>query len=882
MKQLRAWILRFRGLFGGDHERKDFAAEIESHLQMHIDDNLRSGMTAEEARRDAMIKLGGVEAVREAHSAQNTVPFLESFFQDIRFALRQLLRNPGFTFTAVLMLTLGIAASTAIFSFVDATLIKPLPYNDPNRLVHVTESIAVFPRANLSYFDYLDWKKQNQVFGALEVFNDRGFMMSTASGPELVRGTRVSAGFLKTLGVAPVIGRDFYQGEDHPGAPGALLLSYESWQTRFGGRKDVLGQSITLNDAPMQVIGVLPRGFHFAPTGNTEFWVPLQPNNQCEQRRSCHDLEGIARLKDGVSVETARANMKSIAAQLEGQYPDSNAGQGASVEPLYEVIVGDVRPILLTLLAGAGLLQLIACVNVVSLLLVRFESRRREIAVRGALGASAARLVRQFITESLVLVSMGAVFGIVTAALTMNVLLRLVSKDMMFQMPYLLGIGMNTHVVTFAIGVALVAAALFSVAPIVRLSSNDLREDLNESSRGASGMLWRRFGSNLVVVELAVAMVLLVGAGLLAKSFYRLLHVDLGFEPNHLASLSVSAPDAGYSKSEQQVALAREVENRLRQLPGVTSVGLTSTLPVNGNGNTNWIRMVGKPFNGEHNEVNHRDVSASYFPTLKTTLLRGRYFREDEDASKPNVVIINQAFAKKYFLGEDPVGQKIGDTELSPQSLREIVGVIDDLRESTLDSETIPSEYVPFNQSPDTYFNVVIRASQREDLLLPSVVTAIRGISGSLGTLGETTMSTRIATSQTAYLHRSSAWLVGGFAGMALLLGLVGLYGVIAYSVSRRTREIGVRIALGAQKRSVYQMILNEAGRLTVVGILAGVICSLIATTLMKKLLFGVRSWDIATLALVAVVLGLSGVAASFLPARRAASVNPIEALRVE
>ena len=882
MRYLRAWTQRLLGTLPNEQLRREFSDELECHLQLNIDDNIRSGMTPEQARREAMIKLGGVERTKQAYSEQSTIPFLETLMQDTRFAIRQLSRNPGFTFTAILMLALGMGASMAIFSFVDATLIKPLPYKDPNRLVHVTEKIAVFPRANLSYLDYLDWKQQNQVFTSLDVFAGRGFMLTTPNGPELVSGSRVSDGFFRTLGVVPILGRDFYTGEDLASAPNAVIISYAAWQKRYGGRSDVIGQSVTLSGNPTTIIGVLPQNFHFAPRGDAQFWAALHASGSCDLRRSCHNMYGVARLKDGVSVQTANANMKSIAEQLERQYPDTNRGQSAIVEPLYEVIVGDIRPILLVLLSGAGLLLLIACVNVMSLLLVRFENRKREIAVRGALGASTARLIRQFITEALVLVAAGTLFGLGAAAGAMELLHRMVSKDMLFRMPYLNEIGMNLHVLVFGFAVAMLAAILFSIAPVLRLSPAEIRDGLNDGGRSASGNMWRKFGANLVVVELAVAMVLLVGAGLLGKSFYRLLHVDLAFEPDHLATLGISVPSTKYSKDEQAAALGREVVNRIRSLPGVTSAAITSILPVSGNGNTDWIRIVGKPYNGEHIEVNEREVSPEYFTTLKASLLQGRFFTDDDNMSKQRVMIINRSFARKYFPGEDPIGKMVGDTELSAKSLKQIVGVVDDLRESSLDSDTFPAEYLPFDQSPETFYFVIARTPQPEQTLLTEIAATIRQIDPEIGTTGEATMNQRINESQTAYLHRSSAWLVAGFAALALLLGLVGLYGVIAYSVSRRTREIGVRMALGAQRMSVYQLVLSEAGRLAVLGVAVGVICSIVAAAMMGKLLFGVKSWDVATLSSVAVLLTVSALLASYIPARRAASVNPVEALRTE
>jgi macrolide transport system ATP-binding/permease protein len=807
---------------------------------------------------------------------------MNGLLHDLRYALRQLRKSPGFACTAILILTLGMCASVAIFGFVDAALIKPLPYANPTRLVEVTESVAIIPRANLSYLDYLDWKKLNQVFSSMDVHDDADYLLRTPTGTDPVSGARVSDGFFRTLGVTPLLGRDFYSGEDLPAAPQTVILSYTTWQERFGGRKNIIGEAVTLSGIPYTIVGVLPQDFQFAPRGNAEFWTTLHPTDQCSLRRSCHDLTGVGRLKDGVSVAAALADMKTIARQLEMQYPDDNRDQGASVIPLSEAIVGDIRPMLLVLLSGAGLLLLIACVNVSSLLLVRTEGRKREIAVRGALGASRARLLRQFVTEGFVLVAAGSVLGLVAAHAAMQILTRLISKDRMASMPFLQGLRLNLHVLVFAAAISLLAAALFSLAPIARLPLTKLREGLTEGGRGYAGTVWRRFGANLVAVELAIAVVLLVGAGLLGKSFYRLLHVDIGFQADHLATLQVELPDTSYKKDEQQAAAGRQIVSRISSLPGVTSVGISDVLPVSFNGNTTWIRILNRPYHGEHNEVNQRDVSSAFFTTLQAKLLRGRFFTEADDASKPRVVMINETLAKRYFSGEDPIGKKIGDTGLSPKSITEIVGVVEDVKDGSLDSEIWPAVYYPSNQSPDTFFSVVVRTSQSEKSLLPALVAAIHEIDPGIGTLNEATMAGRINDSPSAYLHRSSAWLVGSFAALALLLGVVGLYGVIAYSVTQRTREIGVRMALGAQRSSVYQLIMKEAAWLAGAGIAAGLVCSIAAATLIRGLLFGVRSWDAATFIAVSVLLAVSALLASYIPARRAAKVDPIVALRYE
>jgi macrolide transport system ATP-binding/permease protein len=884
MKQLRAALRRCLGMFSAGRREQEFASEIAGHLQMHIDDNLRAGMTMEDARRDALLKLGGLEKTRQAYRERGTAPFFETLWQDLRFALRQLGKNPGFTVTAVLMLSLGIAASVAIFAFVDAALLKPLPYPDAKSLVDVTESVAFLPHANLSYPDYLDWKRMNHSFGSLDAYQGTGYLLNSPSGVEPVAGERVTDGFFHTLGVAPLLGRDFYAGEDLLSAPRTVILSYAAWQRRFGGRKDIVGQSVSMSGIPYTIVAVMPDSFEFAPHNNADFWTTMHAGSQnsCDLRRSCHGLVGVGRLKDGVSVQAALSDVAAIAQQLEKQYPDSNRGQGASVHLFSEVIVGPIRPILLILLAAAALLLLIACVNVASLLLVRSESRKREMAVRGALGASPIRLARQFVTESILLVSLSTALGLASASFASQVLLRLIPKDTLQHMPYLRGLGLNLHVLLFAAAIAFFATAIFSLTPILHLSFSDMREGLTEGSRGSAGILWRRVGANLTVLELAIAVVLLVGAGLLGKSFYHLLHVELNFQPDHLATLLVALPETTYAKDEQVVAISKQLVDRVSALPGVVSVSATSMLPVSGNGNTEWVRFVGREYNGKHNEVNERDVSANYFTVLKTKLIKGRFFNQDEDGTKPKVVILNQAFVRQYFPDQDPIGQRMGDTTLSPKSIKEIVGVVDDLHEASLDGEVQPAVYFPTGQNPDSDFNLIVRTSQDEKALLPAIVSAIHQVDPGIGMSDESTMMLHINESQTAYLHRSSAWLVGGFATLALLLGTIGLYGVIAYSVSQRTREIGVRMALGAQREMVQRMVLKEGGRLAVVGVGLGLVCSLAATLLLRSVLFGVQTWDVGTLGGAALLLAAAALLASYLPARRAASINPVDALRAE
>jgi macrolide transport system ATP-binding/permease protein len=869
------WVFVRRERFHGDLEE-----EMAFHREQKEKELRDSGLSAEDARHAAKREFGNDLKLRE--ESRDVFGFWwETTLQDFRFALRQLRKNVGFTCTAILVLALGMAASTAIFAFVDAALIKPLPYRDTSRLVGVFESIEIFPQSNLSYPDYLDWKKRNTSFVSLEAYTGNNPILTTSSGAEAERTGRVSDGFFRALGVSPILGRDFYAGEDLPSAPRSVMLTYATWQRRYGGKAGVIGQTITLDGAPNVIVGVLPKDFHFAPVAPADYWETLHASGECDVRRSCHGMYGVARLKDGVTLQAALADVTSIAKQLEKEYPDSNRGQGAALAPLTEVIVGNIRPILLVLLSGAALLLIIASVNVASLVLVRSESRRREIAVRSALGASPSRLIRQFVTEGLVLVFAASALSLALATVTMRLLVSLIPAGMLDSMPFLHNLGLQPRVLVFAAVISLLAALLFSLTPAMRLASPEMRQDLAEGSRGSAGTTWRRLGSKLVMLEIATAVVLLVGAGLLGKSLYRLLHVEIGMRPDHLATLEVLAPNNPYEKDEPAVALGRRVLRETTSLPGVQSAALTSLIPVTTWGNTTWFRVIGHPWHGEHNEVPERDVSADYFATIGSKLVRGRYFRDDEDKSKPLVAIINQQLAKEYFAGEDPIGKQI--IFLRDNSVpMEVVGIVEDIKEGQLDTPNHSTLYIPFNQDPSNGFILVARTSQAEQTLLPLLAEVMRKVDPGITTLNGSTMNDYINHSFATYLHRSSAWLVGGFAFLALLLSVVGLYGVIAYSVSQRTREIGVRIALGAQPGKVYEMILREAGGLAIAGIASGLVCAVGAAALMRKMLYGTQSWDVPTLVGVAVVLAIAALVASFLPARRAASVDPVEALRME
>jgi predicted permease len=857
----------------------DLSEEIRLHIEERTEQLMREGMSRKEARQTALRAFGNRTVLEEQSREVWQWPLLESIGSDVHYAFRQLFKARGFAATALVAMALGIGAAVAIFAFVDNALIRPLPYKDPSRLAVIFGSIPLGPKFHLSFPDYYDLKKNNKVFSSFEVYDTNGFMLTTPAGAVQAPGARVSAGFFRTLGIAPVLGRDFVAGEDTHTAPRTVILSYGAWQKRYGGRQDVLGKTVTLDGAANTVVGVLPQSFNFAPAEPAEFWTAEHDEGPC---RGCHWLFGLGRLKDGVTLEAAQADMTTIAQQLAKQYPNSNRNQGAAVFPLSDVVLGDIRPILLLMMGGAGLLLLIAGVNVSSLLLVRTQSRLREIAVRGALGASRRRLLRQFVTEALVLAVASTVLGVAVASAAMRLLTWLVPTDILAGMPYLQGLHLSLPVIGFAVAVGLGAAVLFSLTPVLSLSMREMRVGLTEGGRGAAGTLWRRLGANLVVIELATAMVLLVVAGLLGKSLYRLLQVDPGLVPNNLATLTVSAPSAGYHEDAKTIALAHEILSRIAALPGITSVSLVNKLPVGDGDFTTSFDIVGQPDDGMDHQVAFRQVSPNYFATLKARLLAGRFFTAAEDKTKPNVVLINHALERKYFGSQNPVGMHINYDHSKPDSAMLVIGVIDDIREGPLDVPARPAFYIPYDQSPRGYFSIIARTSVDAASQLPAMTETIRGIDRAIAISGATTMKQRMHDSPAEYLHRASAVLVGSFAAIALLLSVVGLYGVIAYSVSQRTREIGVRMALGAQKVAVYRMVLAEAGWLIAVGIAAGLLGSIASSAFLRKLLFGTEAWDVFTLASVAAVLAVSALAASYFPARRAASVNPVIALRTE
>jgi predicted permease len=775
-------MIWFKQLFTRSRRYNELSESIREHLEEKIADLVDRGMTHKEAERTARREFGNAARIEERGREVWQWTTLESTLADLRFALRQFLKAPAFAVTAILVLALGVAASVSIFTFVNAALLKPLPYQDPSRIVGVFENNTSCPECSLSYLDYQDWRSGNTAFRSFEIWEARAYLWRSAAGVEALRAGRVSGGFFQT---------------------------------------------------------------------------------------------------HGVSVATAIANMSAIAAQLQKQYPQSNLGQGALVMPLSDFITVGIRPMLFTLLAGSALLLLIACVNIASLLLVRSENRRREMAVRGALGASLARLTRQLVIEAALLVTLSMSCGVAVAWGTVHLLVALIPERVFRGMPYFRAIGFDHRVLFFVAAMSILALAVCTAAPMSRLSITHLRAGLATGTRSSS-RVWRKFGSNLVVVELALAIVLLAAAGLLGKSFYRILRVDLNFNPAHLATLEIDA-NTGYNTTAQQLALSHRLIGTISAVPGVQSVGTVSShIPVTCNCDATPYRVLGQAWNGAQQQAVSSTVSAAYFTTLQARLLSGRLFTETDNASHPPVVLINRTMAQQFFAGEDPIGRIIGDQTLSRDSLHQVVGVVDDVREGELNEPIRPAVYFSADQHPGNYFFLVVRTAQDPAVALPAIVAAVHNLDIGVGVRNEFTMGEHIHDGSAFYLHSSAAWLVGGFAACALVLGVIGLYGVVAYSVSQRTCEIGIRMALGAQRSSIGRLVLGEAASLVLLGLVLGVVCSLLTGRLLRSLLFGVRSWDVAILATVCAVLAFAALIAAVIPARSAASVDPMQALRNE
>ncbi len=816
---------------------------------------------------------------------------MATVWQDVRYAFRTLLKSPGFAAVAILTLALGIGANTAIFSVVYAALLRPLPYAQPNRLITLGEVRS--PQEtywDASYPDYLDWTKQSKTFQSIAGYGSYGYVFRGAAGPEMLIGARASVNFFSTLGVKPILGRDFAAGDDTvvsteaPVGPKVALLTYKFWQRQYGGDPCVVGRTMQLDASSVTIIGVLPRDFEFAPAGDAQVWTALHIGDDLTARRSLRWFRVFGRLAPGASPEQARVEMNTIRARLAAAYPQQNAAIQMRMIPLRERIVGEVQPVLLVLFGAVGFVLLIACANVANLLMVRAAGRRREFAIRAVLGAGRGRLISQLLTESLMLAIAGGALGFLAAQWATVLLVEVIPQSVLDNMPFLRDTQPNAAILAFLCGMAVLTGILFGLAPALQVSHEKVSNALKEESRTAAGGVRTRIRDALVVIEIAFSLVLLAGAGLAVESLSVLLHRNPGFDTQNVLTFAVNLPDASYPKDANAIRFDRAFTSRLRGEPGIVSVGNTSAIPLSGGGGTIRFVIKGQPVEtGHEDESDIRDVSADYFSTMKIPLIEGRYFNDEADsATGPQHVIVNAAWVKAYLHGEDAIGKRIKFTYSPTQQYREIVGVVGNTADSQLDSGDVPALFCPFDQDTNSYINYLVRTTGNPAIALGEVRDALTKTDAQLFAITPLTMEQIIQQSPSVFMRRYPSYLIGSFAALALLLASIGLYGLISYSVSQRTREIGIRVALGAQQRDVMRLVMGQGAKLTAIGVVIGVAAALGLTQLMGSILYGVKATDPLTFIGVAVLLAIVALAACYIPARRAMRVDPMAALRYE
>jgi putative ABC transport system permease protein len=810
---------------------------------------------------------------------------MRTLSQDVRYALRVLLKQPGFTVVAVVTLALGVGANSAIFSVVDAALLRPLPFKDPARLVQLWETSPRkdFERREASYPDFLDWRRDGREFDSVAGYTPAFFTLAGPDGPERVQGAAVTPNFFDTLGVAPARGRDFSEADDAAGGPCVVILSHGLWQRRYGGDEHVVGQSVTTGAGSCTVAGVLPASFSFAGLGDAEMWTTLQASPQQASARYWHWLQVVARLKPGATLQSARAQMQTVAARIAADDPQSHADTGISVVPLQEEFVGQLRPVLFALLGAVGLVLLIACANVANLLLARSTARRREIAVRAALGASRWRIVRQLLTESVLLSLAGGVAGLVLALWGVDLLVAAIPASQLAHMPYLRQLSPDANILLFTFGLSLLTGVVFGLAPALAASRADLHEAIKEGARGTGARRARGLRDLLVVSEVALSLVLLVGAGLLLKSLARMLSVDPGFRTENLLTMTLQLPPARAADTARAAAFYDELLRRASALPGVRGAAEVSNLPLSGDGGTGTPRVLGLSESATEGAESYlRTVSANYFGVMGVPLLKGRDFDERDRADAPPVVVVNQTFAARVFRGADPLGRRITFKFTANQPPFEIVGVVGDEKVSSLDARTSPVIYFPVAQGPDGRASLVLRTTADPSALAGSVRGVVRELDPEVPVFNVRTMEQVISDSRATFMRRYPAYLIGVFAVVALLLAVVGIYGVISYTVTQRTRELAIRLALGARGRDVLRLVVGHGLLLALAGVGAGLAASLALTRLMAGMLFGVSAADPAVYGAVALLLVAVALLACALPARRASKVDPTVALRYE
>lgn len=884
-------------LFRGREER-ELEEELRFHLAMEEEAGVRQGLGRSEARRRARLKLGGVERTKEEVRDARGVRPLQDLGRDIRLAFRSFGRSPGFTVTAVLVLALGIGANTAIFSAVRAVVLEPLPFSDPDRLYMLWESNQEkgWEQETASPANYLDWKERVSSFADVEAYHGAPWQV-TITGleqPLVLTAAPVTGGFFSMVGVRPMLGRDFTEAETWAGATwrageSPLILSARAWRTVFGGEKDAVGRAVKFNDGAARIVGVMPEGFTF-PEEDVDLWLPFGWPEEARGQgwlRRAHYIRPVARLAPGATVAQAEAELEAVAAQLEREYPELNKLIGAGMTPLQPFLIGDTRTPLLVLLGAVGLLLLIACANVGNLLLVRATGRRRDLAVRSALGAGRGRLTRQMLTESLVLAGLGGAFGIALGIAGTRLLERLQPEGLLRVSTF----PVNGTVVVFTVLATAVAAALFGAFPAAVARQSGPASALREGGRSASaGRASQRAVGGLVIAEVALAVLLVLGAGLLVRSVAELRQVDPGFDPDGVVAITLSLPGARYPWPPPVIAFYDELLARIRALPGVESVGASSTLPLRERGPTSDFFIAGRPPDEYGTEVVQRSVTAGYLETMGVPLLAGRAFTDADvfmerwdDVRGDRVALINEAMARQHFPGEDPVGRRI-TTDRVPDSTsawRTIVGVVGNERQSAIATPPQIELIEPFGQNPERPMHVYVRVAGGDPArIVPAVRAIVRDLDPELPLLDAVAMEDVVADSMAR--DRFLMLLLLAFACVALVLAVVGVYGVTAQAARQRLPELGLRMALGARAGDIVRLTMGRSFALVATGLGLGLAAAFLATRVMAGMLYGIAPDDPATFAAVAIVLATAGLAASWLPARRAARVDPARTLRTD
>ena len=806
---------------------------------------------------------------------------MSRFLQDVRFGFRTMLKRPGFTMIAVLTLALGIGSSTAIFTVVDAAMIRGLPYKSPEQLFHMWERTPQkeFDQREFSYPDYQDYL-QNQVVD-IAAYTGGGTILNSNGQSERVFAPAVSANFFSVLGVDRVRGRVFQSGEDKQGGPKVVVLGYQIWQSHFGGSENIIGQQLDLAGETYTVIGVLPESFQFAMRP-ADLWLPYQPTQNQLTRRFMHGTNLIARLKPGVSENRAQSELSLITARIADQFKESHTGTTLKFIPLQEQVVGQVKPILMLLLAAVGFVLLIACANVASLLLTRSLARQKEVAIRAALGAGRWRVIRQLLTESLLLSLIGGFAGVFLAYAGTTGLVAMLPASQVAALPFLTNLHIDARILGFSFGLSILTGMFFGLAPAAQASRPQLTEVLKEGGRNASAGSGHRLRTAFVVTEIALAVVLLVGSGLLLKSLFRLLNTSPGFNPEKTLTMTVVLPATKYTEAGTQINFQDQLSQRISALPGCSGIGSVDILPLQP-GNTTRLYVDGEPVPapGQELAANIRTVSDGYFQTLQVPLVEGRQFNSHDKPNDPPVVIIGKTMADRLFNGRSAVGRRLRYSSIDAPPMT-IVGVVGDVKITGLDQELRPVIYFPFRQNSSIFSNLVIRTTTEPTALAASVRREIQTLEPQAAVFNVQAMPELISATPAAFMRRFPATLMGVFAGLALLLATIGIYGVVSDSVVQQTHHIGVRLALGARGADIFRLVLREGFVLAALGIGIGVAAAFGLMRLISALLFGVQTHDFSVFAIVTGTLFLITLLACYLPARRATKVDPLVALRYE